>query len=458
MKQSFLFVLFLFCASAYAQLAQPIQTHRFQVCSVKKATEKLETEPFKTVVEDSSGLAYHNAEAWQEYIYRDSTLTEEQKNTLMANNDWPHYIRLEAASKGEGVLVPTYSNNAVAYAMVQAYADHRPLVLSPDMIWLLILQGFGAHIEANPEKMRHHFVDFQGTQQIRIKRTWMKGDPDNPWENAFAEFSDSVAQHTKNGLASTCLPQFSTTGTIEKAAFNVSLMRAMDPYFDYQMQLSCGIPEITLEGSPEDWALIEKHAAELARYDLDWWIKPLQPVLHEFTRASQGQVDTSFWQNMVKKREYSIICSSQPFLTGWMLLLFPYVKAQPNPWLTKPDAVQLFEQAFAANETAYAQWRKKTAAQRNRTPYESKIIEPEQFGLPTLEVSSFPNSLSKANVLLNDHGTEYDIEFLAGCIGVRQEENTLALRPEFGWRILDKGLHGQTAQKVYAAFVREHVK
>ena len=61
-------------------------------------------------------------------------------------------------------------------------------------------------------------------------------------------------------------------------------------------------------------------------------------------------------------------------------------------------------------------------------------------------------------MLLDDNGTEYDLEFLAGCIGIRQAENTLALRPEFGWRILDKGLHEQTAQQVYAAFVREHLK
>lgn len=52
--------------------------------------------------------------------------------------------------------------------------------------------------------------------------------------------------------------------------------------------------------------------------------------------------------------------------------------------------------------------------------------------------------MGKANVLLIDKdGTEYDFGFPAGCIGVRQDVATLALRPEFGWRILDKGVHGQ---------------
>ena len=44
--------------------------------------------------------------------------------------------------------------------MYNAYANHRPFVLSPDMIWLLISQGFAQHVNANSEKMRHHFVDF----------------------------------------------------------------------------------------------------------------------------------------------------------------------------------------------------------------------------------------------------------------------------------------------------------
>ena len=30
--------------------------------------------------------------------------------------------------------------------MVQAYADHRPLVLSPDMVWLIISQGFSRYV------------------------------------------------------------------------------------------------------------------------------------------------------------------------------------------------------------------------------------------------------------------------------------------------------------------------
>ena len=51
-------------------------------------------------------------------------------------------------------LVLQYGNHPFFYGMYEAYASHRPFVLSPDMIWLLISQGFSHHINADPEKYR----------------------------------------------------------------------------------------------------------------------------------------------------------------------------------------------------------------------------------------------------------------------------------------------------------------
>lgn len=32
-------------------------------------------------------------------------------------------------------------------------------------------------------------------------------------------------------------------------------------------------------------------------------------------------------------------------------------------------------------------------------------------------------------------GLEFQMEFLAGCVGVKQDKETLELRPEIGWAI-----------------------
>ncbi|MEI6409880.1 MAG: DUF4419 domain-containing protein [Bacteroidota bacterium] len=457
----------------------PAQTSvTFNVCSVPKATELHQTVPYRKAQEAAVGLEGRNVGAWRIYVEKDSSIKQEDKWSLMNDNRFPKRIIIEAAAKGSGELVNTYSANAVAAAMVTAYAEHRPLVLSPDMIWLLILQGFASHIEADPEKMRPYFVDFQGPKTLEVVRAWTKGNPDNPWENVFDEFGKKIAKETKGDLAANCLPQFTTTGPIEKAAFDISLMRAMDPFFDYRFMLMCGIPEITLEGAPADWELLEQHAASLAQYDLAWWIDPLKPVLHEFTQASKGQVDADFWAKMVKKRFYPAGCTQDPFLSGWMLNFFPYIKEKPNPWITHPDSSQHFETAFAAYEIKAderkAEWKKiqqniekkgkkgkKAKEQREQLYSLPRIIapEPESFGLKTLDVSDLPGSLGKADVILNDNGTMYNMEFLAGFIGIRQNPQTFALRPEISWIILDTGLKdGQTSAEYYAGAAKELLK
>jgi hypothetical protein len=53
----------------------------------------------------------------------------------------------------------------VVYA---AYAGHRPLVLSPDMIWLQITQGFASHVDKNAEKLRYLFVNHSGKEKLKI--------------------------------------------------------------------------------------------------------------------------------------------------------------------------------------------------------------------------------------------------------------------------------------------------
>jgi Domain of unknown function (DUF4419) len=456
----------IFCAlCAFAAFGQPnAASVTFPVCDVEKAQEALDTKPFREALEDAMGLRNLNSNGWYAFLQNDSTrLTKKQKDKLYRLDTVPQRVKMEATVRGEGLLVSTRGANAIAAAMVEAYAGHRPLRLSPDMIWLLLLQGLGEHIEADPEAVRSYFVDFQNEKTLEVVRAWQKGNPDNPWEGVFEEFGEKIAANTKNGLAETCLPSFSTTGKIEKAAFEVSLMRAMDPYFDYRVSLVCGIPEITLEGTPEDWERLEKHAAELARYGLDWWIDPLKPVLRQFSNASRGQVDTAFWQDMVKRRSYSIVCSTASFLNGWMVQLFPYIAGERNAWITLPDSVGRFETAFAQYKTqeraAGKQWeaaqeKGRTVEDKDRIRY--KIIKPEQFGLPSLEVSDFPGGLSKANVILTDlDNREYILEFHAGCIGIRQDEKTMALRPEFGWIVLDKGLKkGQKPAEYYADFAK----
>ena len=84
----------------------------------------------------------------------------------------------------EGVLEPrwiakSFSNNESFYTfrgkdvffqtIVRAYAEHRPLVLSPDMVWLLISQGFARYVNAHSEELRDQIVSHTEKMDLVIE-------------------------------------------------------------------------------------------------------------------------------------------------------------------------------------------------------------------------------------------------------------------------------------------------
>ena len=56
-------------------------------------------------------------------------------------------------------------------------------------------------------------------------------------------------------------------------------------------------------------------------YDLVWWVEALEPVLDQFVAAASGSVDQQFWSTMYKQTDGS----GGPYVTGWIITLFPYV-------------------------------------------------------------------------------------------------------------------------------------
>lgn len=42
-----------------------------------------------------------------------------------------------------------------------AFSQHRPLVLSPDMLWIAILQGLSQHVRNNADSLRSKLVNIQ---------------------------------------------------------------------------------------------------------------------------------------------------------------------------------------------------------------------------------------------------------------------------------------------------------
>ena len=210
--------------------------------------------------------------------------------------------------------------------VVYAYACHKSLALSPDMIWLLISQGFARYVNAHAEELRPKLVDHTGKMDLVVQFKTKKDD----WPKLIEGFASQIDQHTKGEIAKTITANFTTTGPVERVASQITLMESAKKYFNYiAMRLSCGIPSITIQGTPNDWEAVLSKTKKLEEYGLGEWTKSLEPILQEFIRASEGRPNQQFWKCMVKQQPTDKLkgggCSmDKPTeLDGWFLKLFP---------------------------------------------------------------------------------------------------------------------------------------
>ena len=76
--------------------------------------------------------------------------------------------------------------------VVRAYAEHRPLALSPDMIWVLISQGFARYVNAHAEELRDQFVDHDGKIHLVVKSEKDLLSEDVDWAHIMSDFTGQI--------------------------------------------------------------------------------------------------------------------------------------------------------------------------------------------------------------------------------------------------------------------------
>ncbi len=298
--------------------------------------------------------------------------------------------------------VHSYIKNPFVASVHVAYDKHYPLVLTPDIIWQCIVQGFSIHVNENAEDLKNLFVSHEGKKELKINvDNFVKGSPDNDWESCLGMFSEEIRKNVGDDIHGLLTPEFSTTGPTEKASAQAVMMDAFKEYFDYTAVTLCGIPEITLEGTMEDWKALREKALKLSQFKLEWWMKALKPVLDEFVNAASGNASKGFWQSIYKIDGGS----GGPYISGWILTLFPYIGPSPK----------------SLSRSQYLE------------DWGEKVMFP--MGATT---NCFPHGDVSVPFKWEYLGTEYDMYFYAGFLGLGQHKETLALRPLIGWAVVDK--------------------
>ncbi|CAG8639731.1 1207_t:CDS:1 [Gigaspora margarita] len=222
------------------------------------------------------------------------------------------------------VLERMQCSHGLVAAILQAYNGHQHLCLSPDDIWLTIVQGVCHHIK---RKCRNFYVK---QKEIDIStESVLSVDPNTKclvgnWPNCIKQLVNAAdKQMNKTSLPSLLECKFSTTTGSSNIASRLALLDDTKDCCSYNLGMYCGIPKVTLKGSSDDWVLIKKKLDVLrSRFqDLNFWFNKVEKVVLKLIDTYNGNVDQEFWKTIAKE-EYG--CGGPPELTGWITSLFPY--------------------------------------------------------------------------------------------------------------------------------------
>ena len=137
---------------------------------------------------------------------------------------------------------------------------------------------------------------------------------------------------------------------------------------------------------------------DLRKYKLDEWIDRLTPIINEIIETKKGNINKDFWLKMIKIKDETGSYDTGDFkeaqVDGWFTNFFLYTD---NNHEVHPP---FFQTTHLANEVL-------------RVPFELLIAQnPDQK----------EEDMKKINC-----------EFLAGFVGIKQDEKTGSFKPEIGW-------------------------
>ncbi|KAF8883158.1 hypothetical protein CPB84DRAFT_1965226 [Gymnopilus junonius] len=209
--------------------------------------------------------------------------------------------------------------NGFVHTVLEAYNNHRALVIRPDDVWLAILIQFNMFVNGNAEVLRSQFVLHEGKKELTVTYVGdvRKVDYGELAHKMTTEIEKNV---TDPVLRDWILPDFSTTETNDTIVCSIVMMATMKEYFSYKFMLLCGIPKVTLQGEKEDWEKILSRLEKLKEYGLQTiaWYHLLHPVTSRFVRAfdaPDAQENLDFWQQVC---HYEGGGSGPTWLSGWI--------------------------------------------------------------------------------------------------------------------------------------------
>lgn len=309
-------------------------------------------------------------------------------------------IQSSAPDRHKQVIAAPYG---LVTAIMAAYNSHHDLVLRPDDVWQAILTQFSFYVNANAGDLRDKFVDFEGKRKLTIETVGKLFTTDfGSVANRMVD--EQITPNLKDAsVTEWLLPAFTTTTPNDRIAASVTIMCTLQTYFEYTCTELCGIPNVTLKGTPDDWRLLRAKIDRLPSYEvagrqgpvMHMWRNLLAQVLDEFVKSSEGDVNLKFWDTVCHRIPGG---SGPSYFSGW-ITVFSCFRAE-------------------------GQWQ---GAIRGGNSY----INVAKW--PKIDTSSIPVGVVSVPLTVKNDGVEYKTQMLAGHFAYDFDFPTIS--PRIDWCI-----------------------
>lgn len=320
-----------------------------------------------------------------------------------------HLLRTSLPTELHAVRDIMPKPNGFVHTVLEAYNNHRALILRPDDIWTAILMQFNFFMSPNTEQL---IITGDGNR--------------NTGDSALMARQMLELMHTRivdPMLRDWIMPEFTTTTDVDRTVYAMSTMATMKEYYRYKFILQCGIPLVTLLGERHDWEAILARLERLKLYSIETiaWYHLLHPIISRFVAAfdsPSSPENLDFWS---KVAHYEGGGSGPTYLSGWITAFCvfteqgvwqgPPLNAErmredaPKKLLRPADPRTLSAAQFAAVYTVHGAWR--------------PFLVLDGMPYPMIDDECVPCGYAHLDVKLDDGGELVDAVVVAGAVGAQ---------------------------------------
>lgn len=289
--------------------------------------------------------------------------------------------------------------NMVLSAADACFQAHIPFGLRPEVLWNMVLASVAAEVKSSPDTYRHMFTTSPDQDIIMVRHDSLRLGNPYGWDQAIGMFRAPLVERVPGDLVSRCLPDFSTAGIPEGLANLVTFMDAASPFYSYEVRTRCGIPDVALFGTAEDWTVLQTRTRDLLDLfpRLAAWSTEIHVVLDKIQKTAAGEPpDLDFWNSIFKRNSMS----GGDCLTGWLTVFFAFLLDKGGNLVPRTN--------FKWDHGAWG----------------------------GINPAGFPGSMSVVDFVWDYFGTRLDMQFLGGTLTT--EDIGGFLTPRLGWAVAHK--------------------